>query len=202
VGTLSVVELDVTIDSSIANAAKQIESEFGRLDVLVNNAGIMYVKSMAEHNRDILRATFETNVYGPMLLTNAVVHLLKKSKDPRIINVSSSLGSITLRMDPEHYLAKINIYEAYRMSKAALNMLTAGQTNEFADFGCKAFAYCPGYVVTDLAVKEGGMPKEQKKDVGAESPETSAEGIRQIIEGERDGDIRKFVFRFGETAPF
>jgi NAD(P)-dependent dehydrogenase (short-subunit alcohol dehydrogenase family) len=201
-GTLSVVQLDVTDDSSIASAAKQVETEFGKLDVLVNNAGICIVKTVADTDRETLESTFNTNVFGPMILTNAVVHLLKKSKDPRIINVSSGMGSITVRMDPEGDFASVNTAEAYRMSKAALNMLTASQAYEYRDFGCKAFAFCPGYVITDLTGRDGYGGREWRKETGAESSETSAEGIRQIVEGERDGDLGKFVHRFGKTWPW
>ncbi|KAF2276869.1 NAD(P)-binding protein [Westerdykella ornata] len=205
VGTLSLVELDVTSDASIAAAAKQIETEFGRLDVLVNNAGICTLHTVADTTREILHSTFDANVYGPMLLTNAVAPLLKKSKDPRIINVSSTMGSITLRSDHTDPLSANNLAEAYRMSKAALNMLTATLNFEFKDWPtpCKVWSFCPGFVVTDLGARDDGTgSREWKKNNGAENPETSAEGIRQIVDGERDGEVGKFVQRFGKQGPW
>ncbi|KAF2266530.1 short chain dehydrogenase [Lojkania enalia] len=193
-GTLSFLQLDVSSDESIATAAKKIEEDFGRLDVLVNNAGIY----LRDATRDNLRSTFDTNVFGPLLLTHALEHLLKKSKDPRIINVSSGLGSITNRADPEHENYQVPFYP-YRMSKAALNMMSTCQAFEFKEWGAKVWAYCPGYVVTDLTGKED---RENRIARGAESSETSAQGILEIIEGKRDGEVNKFVRRYGLQYPW
>ncbi|OCK75467.1 NAD(P)-binding protein [Lepidopterella palustris CBS 459.81] len=193
-GTLSLLELDVSNDDSIATAAKTIESEFGRLDVLVNNAGIV---SRASDPRTELRETFETNTFGPYILTEALVPLLKKSKDPRIINVTSGLGSITLRTDPNSYSeAKFTVY---RMTKAALNMLAVCQHAEFSPWGCKVWTYCPGYVVTNLT---GEDDRENRKQRGAESSETSAKGILEIVEGRRDGEVGGFIARNGKSYPW
>lgn len=170
----------------------------------MNNAGICKIHSVADTTRDILHSTFDTNVYGPMLLANALVPLLKKSKDPRIINVSSLMGSITRRNDHTAAYSDSSAAEVYRMSKAALNMLTATQSYEFRDWPnpCKVWSYCPGFVVTDLTGRDGPSGRDWRKKSGAESPETSAEGIRQIVDGDRDGEIGKFVERFGKTSPW
>lgn len=191
-GTLSFVQLDVTNDDSIAAAAKQIESEFGRVDVLVNNAGIIKFGPLT---RDLLHTHFDTNVYGPTLLTQALGPLLKKSKDLRIINVSSGLGSVGLRLNPDQEYYHNNLAEIYRMTKAALNMLTANQAYEYREVGGKVWSYCPGFVVTNLSGEED---RQRRKDMGAESSETSAVGIREIVEGKRDGETTKFVARYGK----
>ncbi|KAF2469717.1 NAD(P)-binding protein [Lindgomyces ingoldianus] len=194
-GTLSLVQLDISDDESITAAAQQLASEFGRIDVLVNNAGIV-VKGPP--SRDSLRATFETNVYGPMLLTQAIIPLVQKSKDPRIINVSSTMGSIGLRTDPTwaHYKQQ---FDVYRMSKSAMNMMSACQYFQHKDWGCKVWAYCPGFVVTDLTGRED---RQRRIDNGAESSETSAQGILEIVEGKRDGEVNQFVERYGKVAPW
>jgi hypothetical protein len=95
-GTLSFLELDITSDESIKAAAKKLSSAFGALDVLVNNAGI---SGKEEVSRENFQTVFNTNVFGTMLLTQALEPLLQKSLAPQIINVSSVLGSITVRND-------------------------------------------------------------------------------------------------------
>ncbi|KAL3424641.1 short chain dehydrogenase [Phlyctema vagabunda] len=194
-GTLSLLELDVSKDDSVEAAAKQIQSEFGRLDVLVNNAGIVPLEALS---RDSLRRAFDTNVFGVLLLTNAVTPLLQASKAPKVINVSSELGSITTKLDPQSPYHKMPA-EVYRLTKAALNMLTACQTVSLAEFGAKVWAYCPGYVVTNLT---GEADRENRKAQGAESSETSAKGILEIVEGQRDGEVGKFVTKYGRQIPW
>jgi NAD(P)-dependent dehydrogenase (short-subunit alcohol dehydrogenase family) len=181
-GTLSFIQLDVTNDTSISEATKRIESEFGRVDVLINNAGIANKVSPGSITRD-------------GLITQALAPLLRKSKDPRVINVSSGLGSIAKRLDPNDEYYSVNANEAYRVTKAALNMVTANQAAEFSDFGAKVFSYCPGFVVTDLTGKED---RQWREDAGADSPETSAQGIVEIVEGKRDGETDKFIQRYGK----
>jgi NAD(P)-dependent dehydrogenase (short-subunit alcohol dehydrogenase family) len=193
-GTVSLVQIDYTDDSSITEAAKKIKADFGRLDVLINNAGICPEESANEWpTRDQLRATFETNVFGPTVLTGALVPLLKASKAPKIINVSSSLASISMisnHSDPQSAVR----YPAYRMTKSALNMLTAYQYYQLKEFGFKVWSYCPGYVVTDL-----GRDRETRMEQNIDSSETSAQGIVEILEGKRDGEVGKFVARFGQA---
>lgn len=193
-GTLSLVQLDYTDDASILSAAKQIESEFGRLDVLINNAGICPEKGDAQWpGRDTLRSIFETNVFGPSILTGALVPLLKKSSAPKIVNVSSSLGSISMVAAHSEEMFSAVKYPAYRMSKAALNMLTAYQYFQLKDDGFKIWTYCPGFVVTDL-----GNDREDRVKNGVQSSETSAQGILEILEGKRDAEVGTFIARYGE----
>jgi NAD(P)-dependent dehydrogenase (short-subunit alcohol dehydrogenase family) len=192
-GSLSLIQLDVTDDDSIAAAAKKIEVDFGVVDVLINNAGIS--TSGEGITRESLRAVFETNVYGPTLLTQAVVPLLKRSKAPKIINVSSGLGSIAIRSDPKDPFYGVTA-EEYRMSKSALNMLSACQTAQLKEFGAKVWAYCPGYVITNLT---GEADRQNRANRGAESSETSAQGILEILEGQRDAEAGGFVTKYGKS---
>jgi NAD(P)-dependent dehydrogenase (short-subunit alcohol dehydrogenase family) len=174
-----------------------IERDFGRLDVLINNAGICPETAEVQWpSRDTLRATFETNVFGPSVLTEALIPLLKKSKSPKIINVSSSLGSVTYCSTHSDTIAgRIVRYPGYRMSKAALNMLTAYQHQQLKGDGFKIWSYCPGWVITDI-----GKDREIRKHMdGCESSETSAQGILEILEGQRDGEVGQFVTKYGKT---
>ncbi|KAF2202830.1 short chain dehydrogenase [Delitschia confertaspora ATCC 74209] len=196
-GTLSLLELDVTSDTSISAAASQIEKDFGKLDVLINNAGIVVQDPPNSITpRERVQRTFETNTFGPMILTTVLVPLLQKSSNPRIINVSSSLGSITLKNDPSWLFYASPPADEYRMSKAALNMLSGCFRQRFEQWGCKVWSYCPGYVVTNLT---GEGDRQRRKESGADSSEVSAKGIRDIVEGKRDHEVGQFVEKDGGT---
>jgi NAD(P)-dependent dehydrogenase (short-subunit alcohol dehydrogenase family) len=200
-GTLSFQALDVSSDNSISTAVATISSTFAKLDVLINNAGIFIPDPTT---RATLRETFETNVFGPVLLTAALAPLLAKSSDPRIINVSSGLGSIGARLDT-HDAYYHHPGEAYRMSKAALNMASANQAYAYREQGFKVWSYCPGFVVTDIVLgdaKRGEESREKRIEAGAESSETSAQGVLEILEGKRDGELDVFVQRYGKTWPW
>jgi NAD(P)-dependent dehydrogenase (short-subunit alcohol dehydrogenase family) len=200
-GTLSFLKLDVTSDESISTAVKEIETDFDKLDVLVNNAGIFVP---GPTTRTAMRETFEVNVYGPVILTDALAPLLKKSNDPRIINVSSGLGSIGARLDSTdawyHHPG-----DAYRMSKAALNMASANQKFNYREENFKIWSYCPGFVITDIVIGDsarGEDSRKKRREAGAESSETSAQGILDIVEGKRDAEMDHFVQRYGKTWPW
>lgn len=187
-GSISLVQLDITSDSSIDNARKDVTSQWGRLDTLINNAGICPLT----FDRKVLRETLETNAISPGLVTQAFAPLLKKSTGvPRVIYVSSGLGSIELRSDASNTFRDQD-YKAYRISKAALNMLVACDAWQYEEDGIKVFAYCPGYVVTDLA----GM-RQAKIDKGAPTAEGSARGLLEVAEGKRDANAGKFLHTRG-----
>ena len=181
---ISLVQLDITSDASIAAAVKQVETKHSHLDVLINNAGVC----PTEFTREILNQCIDTNAISPGLVTQAFAPLLLKSQGPpRVVYVSSELGSISRRCDPKNIAYQAE-YKAYRMSKAALNMLVACDTYEFGE-RMKVFAYCPGYVVTDLAGE-----REAKEKAGfAKSPDGSARGLLSIAEGERDEESGSFL---------
>ncbi|OHE96959.1 short chain dehydrogenase [Colletotrichum orchidophilum] len=191
-GIVSLLQLDITSDDSIKAAAEKLTADFGVLDVLVNNAGI--VITQPKDRRSELVDTFNTNAASPLLLTEALVPLLQKSKDPRIINVTSGLGSLHERTTPGGPYYDVRA-DAYRISKAALNMATAHMLYDFKSWGAKVWAFCPGWVVTNLT---GEADRQNRIDGGAESSETSAQGILEIVEGKRDGEVGKFVKRQGE----
>ncbi|WP_026416943.1 SDR family oxidoreductase [Actinomadura oligospora] len=157
------VRLDVTDDETIEAAAKWIETEFGRLDVLVNNAGIAPAEasvSPSELAVAALRMTYETNVFGVVAVTNAMLPLLRRADAARIVNVSSELGSITLLSDPDGVYYPFNLL-AYNSSKTALNGITLSYAKELADTGIKVNAANPGYTATDLNAHTGFQTVEQ-----------------------------------------
>jgi NAD(P)-dependent dehydrogenase (short-subunit alcohol dehydrogenase family) len=156
------VTLDVENTESIAAAAQQIEQKYGHLDVLVNNAGIVdYTDGQPSVAKlDAVRKTFETNFFGALNVTQAFVPLLRKSEAARIVNVSSTLGSITFQNDPNNPYAAFR-FIGYNGSKAALNMLTVTLAAELRDLGAKVNSACPGYVATDINNHSGPRTVEQ-----------------------------------------
>jgi NAD(P)-dependent dehydrogenase (short-subunit alcohol dehydrogenase family) len=144
--------LDVTDEESVAAAAKQVESEHGRLDVLVNNAGILTDRDTTS-TEDFLH-TYHTNVVGVVNVTNALLPLLRKGSDARVVNLSSELGSVALLADPNSRQATIPLF-AYNSSKAALNAVTVMFANAVRADGIKVNAVSPGYCATDMNDHQG-----------------------------------------------
>ncbi|KIW12231.1 hypothetical protein PV08_09507 [Exophiala spinifera] len=189
-GTLTDVQIDVSDQSSVDALAKSIDEKFGRLDVLINNAGIAPTDGSL---RSIMDRTFQTNVTGPLVLTEALKPLLLKSKNPYSIYVSSGLGSLSLA-DSEKTLAFD--YPAYSASKSALNqmMIYESKINAKKGLNVKSFAVCPGFVRSHLR----GRTEEQISGWGgAGDPKVSGQTILSIVEGKRDADVGKFVHKDG-----
>ncbi|MET0936111.1 MAG: SDR family oxidoreductase [Luteibacter sp.] len=150
------VALDLSDSASIKAAAKDIEANEGRLDVLVNNAGIAVQGDGLPGSADIdaVRRVFDTNYFGTVEVTQALLPLVKKSASGRIVNVSSGLGSITLNADPDWPYAQVKLI-GYNASKAALNMYTVILAAELKDTKIKVNAADPGYTATDLNGNSG-----------------------------------------------
>ncbi|CAD6555966.1 SDR family oxidoreductase [Paraburkholderia metrosideri] len=183
------VELDLTNAATLQSAATHIERESGRLDVLVNNAGITDPAdgSPGSANLDAVRRIFETNFIGALALTQAMLPLLRRSGDARIVNVSSGLGSLTWNSDPQWEFARVKLI-GYNASKAALNMLTVQLADELRDTSIKVNAADPGFTATDLNGHRGYQTVEQ----GA------AEAIRLALLP-ADGPSGKFFSTQGEN---
>jgi NAD(P)-dependent dehydrogenase (short-subunit alcohol dehydrogenase family) len=146
------VLLDVTVQSSVEAAADLVRQRFGRLDVLVNNAGVSGRLGMAPSESDIdeVRAVFDTNFFGVIRVTNAMVPLLRHTPAGRIVNVSSSVGSITRMSDPAHYFATLPAMASYPPAKSALNSLTVQYAKELRGNGILVNAADPGACATDF----------------------------------------------------
>lgn len=145
------IQLDVTDDESVKAARVVIGKKTELLDVLINNAGVSGGMSQVATDTDVavFKQVFDTNLFGVVSVTQAFIDLLKKSPEPRIVNVTSGLASLTLSRDPawKYY----NIAAAvYKSSKAALNMFTIALADELRDTQFKVNAVDPGYTATDL----------------------------------------------------
>jgi NAD(P)-dependent dehydrogenase (short-subunit alcohol dehydrogenase family) len=166
------LQVDVTNQASIAAAAQRIRNEFGRLDVLVNNAGISHagrpgrpLQEVAKSGRlsvvslDEVRAVFETNVFGVIAVTQAMLPLLREAPAGRIVNVSSSSGSLTMNADPNNpHRAMFGIYSA---SKTALTAITLAFALDLESTCIKVNAPCPGFTATDLNNFQGTRTIQQ-----------------------------------------
>ena len=156
------VELDVLREHTIRAAAAAIEAAHGRLDVLVNNAGI------ADHadgppsraDLDAVRRTLLTNFVGPAAVAQVMLRLLRRSPAGRIVNVSSGLGSLAQNADPGWRFAPVK-FLGYNASKAALNMLTVQLAFELKDTPIKVNSADPGYTATDLNDHHGTQTVEE-----------------------------------------
>jgi len=156
--------LDVTSPASIERFKEKIEDEYGRCDVLVNNAGILPDASVASDEApsvfkahlDVMRGAMDTNVYGPLLMIQAFIPFMKKQNFGRIVNLSSGMGQLTYMNGG---------YPAYRLSKTSLNALTRIASEELLDFNIKVNCMCPGWVRTEM----GGSGATRSIPEGAET---------------------------------
>ena len=163
------IHLDVTDPDTIAAAAAQIDQAHGKLDVLVNNAGIAreWQFKPSQVDLDLVKAIYETNLFGPMAVIQALLPLLLRSSGGRIVNVSSSLGSLTLTSDTASELSRLQAL-GYCSSKSALNAVTVQFANELRGTPVKINAVCPGYVATDLNGHSGPRTPEQGARIAIE----------------------------------
>jgi NAD(P)-dependent dehydrogenase (short-subunit alcohol dehydrogenase family) len=203
-GSVEFLQLDVQSDEHIANAAAKITESHGRLDILVNNAAIAFMTSGTERER--LRNSFDINATGPYLLSKALIPLLRKSSDPRIINISSGAGSLGRRLLPESQMYKIQGIP-YRASKVAFNMISACLHVEYGlgveqmdgdkveddaeKRTIKVHTYDPGFTASNLS-------SHNTVENGARSAEDTVKSIMDVVDGKRDADMGKFIHNTGE----
>jgi len=179
------VQLDVTDETSVTSAAKVVEAEFGVLDILVNNAGIARGDGAGKPSQTTLptlREVYETNVFGVVAVTNAMLPLLLRSPAGRIVNVSSEVGSITSMTDPDGPMAMMASVP-YPSSKTALNMVTAMYAKELRDTPVKVNAANPGYCATDLNGNRGFRTSEQGAEVSVHLATLPADGPSGVLWG-------------------
>lgn len=188
-GDVHPIQLDVTDNASIRAAVKQVEQQFGHLDILINNAAISRangqesetLQAYIRRSRATLisveevRAIWETNVFGVLAVTQAFLPLLRKSDAARIVNVSSNLGSLSMLSADNPYRTTFN--PGYGASKTALNALTVAFAIDLEAEGIKVNAVTPGFTATALnnyegteTVKEGAAEAVRVALLGSEGP--------------------------------
>jgi NAD(P)-dependent dehydrogenase (short-subunit alcohol dehydrogenase family) len=188
---VTAIGIDLKDQATIGQASEEIDRRYGRLDILVNNAGIMSLDrdgfpSVADP--DAMRETIEVNFIATVIVVQKMLPLLRKSSAARIVNVSSSLGSLWWNTDPNCPVPD-NKWLGYCASKAAVNMLTVQLAYELRDTPIKVNAVCPGYVKTEmnqgggfLSIEDGVRPMVQYALVGDDGPSGgffTAEGVRE-----------------------
>jgi NAD(P)-dependent dehydrogenase (short-subunit alcohol dehydrogenase family) len=160
--TVSALPLDVTDGASIAAAAGEVERRHGVLDILVNNAGITgsFDGPPSEATPKQLQEVYDTNVFGVLAVTNAMLPLLRRSAAGRIVNMSSDVGSLSLNSGPDARFGGYNLV-TYQSSKTALNALTLAYAKELRGTPVKVNSANPGFTATDMNNHRGGRTVEQ-----------------------------------------
>lgn len=187
------VHLDVNDPATHKSAAAFVEENYGKLDALVNNAGIMPDDgvSASDGTYDQWKTTFDTNVFNLVALTQGFLPLVKKSDAGRIVNLTSILGSLAMNSSPDSPLADwVGLRTAYCASKAALNMFTIHLAKELRDANVKVNSAHPGWVKTDMG--------------GAEAPLEIVDGAKTSVELATlpaDGPSGKYI-HMGEELPW
>lgn len=193
---LSPLQLDVTDGDSIVRACESVHKDFGCLDVLINNAAV------GNGDPDVYtryKACMDTNVVGPAVVMDVFRPLLFKSSNPYSVFVSSGAGSFS-RTIQRHQGRRDKPPEpknggAYHVSKAALNMIALREHIEYGERGLKVFLISPGFVVSNLR----GTTEELRSGWGQARPASeSGDFILSILNGERDADVGKYIFKDGE----
>ena len=198
------LQLDVTNRASITAAAERVRKEFGRLDLLVQNAAISntrklpgqsieeYAKTTRPSNvsLDEMRAVWDTNVFGVLAVYQAMLPLLRETPGARIVNVSSGVGSLTANSDPAYPYRTI-FGPVYPASKTALNALTLAMALELEPEGIKVNAVSPGFTKTNL----NGYAGTETVEEGAR------EAVRVALLG-RDGPTGRFTRWQNENIPW
>ncbi|MFB8024346.1 SDR family oxidoreductase [Streptomyces sp. NPDC056465] len=157
------VRLDITDEDSVRAAADFVREDAGRLDVLVNNAGIAGAgKPVGETTGSDMRRTFETNVFGAVRVTKAFLPLLEAGKDSVVVNVASGLGSLAATNDPGRIESTVALLD-YNSSKTALVMVTSQYAKAYP--GIRFNAVDPGYTATDLNGNTGHKTVEDGAEV-------------------------------------
>lgn len=175
------IQLDVVNPDHIAAVTAQIEEDFGHLDILINNAGVMNdgsdwsANSTPTISAQALRDTFDTNFFAVVALTQALLPLLKKAPAARIVNMSSILGSLTLHAQPDSSIYSSKLF-AYDASKAALNSLTIHLAHALKDTAIKVNSAHPGWVKTDMGTDAASMEIPEGAYTGVTLATLPAEG--------------------------
>lgn len=181
-GNGMLVEMDVTSDSSVQAAAALISAETQSLDIIINNAGVLNrSETLANLDHTIVQDHFNINAVGPMRVSQAFVAMLAKGDNPRLVNISSQLGSITALEN-----GNWGSY-SYNASKAALNVFVRMMANELKPRGISVITMHPGWVQTDMGGPEAAV-----------TPSDSAAGILKVVAGLTIEQTNQFIIYNGE----
>ncbi|CAL5868884.1 uncharacterized protein PFLUO_LOCUS3111 [Penicillium psychrofluorescens] len=204
--TLSVVQIDVASDASIEAAVEYVTKTYGKLDVLINNAGANFDGAIQAGEltlREGWNKSWDTNVTGAQVTTSLFLPLLLKAAQPRLLFITSGTSPLvdTERMDAQYAAlntspdagwpkpSKMNPTDAYRSSKTGLNMMMRQWYRILKNDGVKVFAVSPGFLATGLA----GIGPETLKKIGAIEPSAGGNFVKDVVQGKRDADEGKAI---------
>lgn len=173
------LEIDVSDSESVKKAASRVERDYGRLDILINNAGVMNddrKRKTSEQSLKTWHETFDTNVFGLIGTTQAFLPLLRKSDAGRIVNLSSILGSIEYHAKPGSPVYESKDTPAYNVSKAAVNAYTVQLAHELKETKIKINAAHPGWVKTEMGGEGAMMEIEDGARTSVELATLDADG--------------------------
>lgn len=179
--TLTLIALDVANTESIASAAQTVREHTNALDVLINNAGINPpgIQSLDQITPETMVSVFTTNAVGALMVVKAFLDLLKSGSSPRVVNISSQVGSLDWKKSGGGY--------AYASSKAAMNMITRCLSTDLKPFGITTITTHPGWVQTDMGGERAAL-----------RPEESVSGLIKLIAGLSPEDNGQFFKWNGE----
>ncbi|GKT47431.1 short-chain dehydrogenase/reductase tropE [Colletotrichum spaethianum] len=198
--TVEPLQLDIESDASIKDAFETVKSRVGKIDALINNAGVMLDQQIERGNmtvREAYNKSWDINVTGAHILTDTFLPLLLKSSDPRLIFNTSGVSSLTNAADSSHFTYKVPPAGApkpvgtisYRAAKAGLNMVMLEWVRMLKNDGVKVWCVAPGFFATDIGE---GDPDSMKK-MGAGDPAGGGKALVDVLEGKRDADVGKVV---------
>ncbi|EFQ33683.1 short chain dehydrogenase [Colletotrichum graminicola M1.001] len=196
--TVEPLQLDVESDESIQKAYETVDSKCGRVDVLINNAGVMLDQQIERGNmtaREAYNKSWAINVTGPHIITTTFLPLLLRSSDPRLIFNTSGVSSLANAADSSHFTYKVPPAGApkpvgtisYRAAKAGLNMVMLEWARMLTNDGVKVWCVAPGFFATDIGE---GDPEAMRK-MGAGDPAGGGKALVDVVEGKRDADVGK-----------
>ncbi|PYI00188.1 NAD(P)-binding protein [Aspergillus ellipticus CBS 707.79] len=198
------IQVDIESDESIEQAFTEVQSKYGKLDVLINNAGAQFDQHLATGKlsaREMWNQTWNVNTTGTQIMTSTFVPLLLQSSEPRLLFITSGLSTLAgtentaigaNKVPPKGWPKSGFGVAAYRSSKTGLNMLMREWHRMLKEDGVKVFAISPGFLATGL-----GGNTELLKKLGAGDPSVAGPFIHSVIEGRRDGDVGKVINKDG-----
>lgn len=199
------VQIDVDSDASIVTALTTISARVDKIDVIINNAGASFDSQIHKGQltaRDAWNKSWNTNVTGANIITETFLPLLLRSKDPRLLFITSGASSLADAADAHHPMHKVpppglpkppsNM--AYRSSKAGLNMMMLEWHRLLKNDGVKVWCVAPGLLVTGL-----GNEPDRIKQRGGGDPSLGGQAILGVVEGKRDSHVGKVVREYGDS---
>jgi len=181
---ITIIKLDVTSDESLANSYKLVSSKTNNLDLLINNAAVSQgEQKFGTFESSKIKSVLEVNTVAPLLVIQQFAQLLKKGKQPKIVNISSGLGSLSRAINPSNPRTSI-----YSSSKAALNMSTIHMAHELVDNKIVVVSISPGWVRTDMGGSDADIDTNE-----------SVDGMLQVIDSLQLQDTGNFYDYTGKT---